>query len=188
MKSPLLTASLILVATLGHAQSPTDIRKSKLKELGFLIGTWSVDSKATNLAGDATSQTGTMSWEYDMDSTVIRNQRILKRGPATGAFTSWSERGEFYEYIMFNPARNMYEFISFEYGAAGAPRYWLVDTKKKIYQYRFARFDAARKITLETTCTLKYIDDNELVETFEEVIFETGAQERINTIRLRRVR
>ena len=162
------------------------MRKSKLNELNFLLGNWTLESNASNSNGDASVQTGTMSWIFDMDSTVIRNQRNFKRTESSGAYSAWSKQSIFYEYILYNPSRSMFEFIPFEYGAAGAPRYWLVDTKKKVIQYRFARFDTGRKITLETIVTLKAISENELVETFEDIVFETGARDAINTIRLKR--
>lgn len=183
----LIFVNVFLIAT-ASAQSPVDVRKARLKDLSFLLGTWQVSGDAKNWKGDTRTQSGTMKWSFDMDSTVIRNDREFNVLKATGDFDSGSKHYAFYEYIMFSPARSMFEFISFEYGAAGAPRYWLVDSKNKIYQYRFARFDTSRGVTLETVVTLKYINANKLVETFEDFVFETGERSYINTITLARVK
>jgi hypothetical protein len=183
----LLVFLALLIACVVCGQPAIEIRKSRIRELDFLIGTWSVESKASDIAGDGTSRSGTMTWKYDMDSTVIRNERLLMRGPATGRFANWPVRGEFYEYILFNSSRNMFEMIAFEYGAASPARYWLVDTGKKLIQYRFAGYDASRGVTIETVVTMKRISDTELLETFEGFVFETGRRDWINTIVLKRL-
>jgi hypothetical protein len=165
---------LLMAVTTGHGQSSLQTRKTKLKELSFLIGQWNVTIDRKNASGESTVETGlTMSFAFDMDSTAIRNERHFKKN-------------NFYEYIFYNPSRNMYEFIAIENGAASAARPWLVDLQQRSYRYNFSYYDTSKKITVETIVTMKYVNANELVESFEGIVFETGAREFFNTLRLTR--
>lgn len=181
----LLTVVSIVCSVTAMAQSPIEIRKAKLNELSFLFGTWQISGESIDAKGNKHIQTGTMKWGFDMDSTVIRNDREFI---AAGDSKAPRSANRFYEYIMFSPARNMYEFISFEFGGASAARYWLVDVKKKIYRYTFARFDASAGVTIETIVTLKFINENKLIETFEDIVFETGERSALNTLTLTRMK
>jgi hypothetical protein len=156
-------------------QSTLAIRKSKLRELGFLIGKWDVTISRRNAGNEITTETAAIvSFSFDMDSTVIRNERHFKSG-------------SFYELIFYNTTRETFEFISLENGVASALRPWQVDLKGRSYRYRFLSFDSRQSTSVETTVTLKAVSDQELTETFEGIAFETGATLYHNTLRMRRV-
>lgn len=158
----LLSTLAIAITLSAQSQSALTIRKEKLRQLGFLIGKWNVEAERTNSKGEVSvEKDAIISFAYDMDSTAIRNERHFRNNT-------------FYEFIFYNTSRNMFEFIPLEYGIAAAPRPWMVDLNKKIYQYKFSSFDAEKKITIETTVTLRQINPDKLIETFEGIAFETG--------------
>lgn len=166
MKKILLAVFTILSCT-ALAQSSLAVRKSKLKELDFMLGKWQVVAEETNSEKESFVQEGTLHCYYDMDSTTIRRDHDYTVTKSSGYYNSLPRKRPFHDFVIYNNSKSGFELVDFDGGVIGPARTLLYDPRTKTIKYYFSFYHPVRKVTLDAVAIMKIVSDTELILTQE---------------------